>query len=55
MEVVQDSCLFNNIEHKDSSFIDSIHECCDMCGVVVENKTGCHYTCHCGYQTGCGD
>ena len=34
---------------------DSDYECCDMCGNVVENKTGCHYTCSCGYQTGCGD
>ncbi len=34
---------------------ESDYTCCDMCGTQIENKVGCHYTCQCGYQTGCGD
>lgn len=33
----------------------SVYECCEMCGTQIDNKVGCHYTCPCGYQTGCGD
>ena len=33
----------------------SMFECCDYCGRQIENKVGCHYSCQCGYQTGCGD
>lgn len=33
----------------------SEYELCDFCGTMIENKVGCHYTCQCGYQTGCGD
>ncbi len=28
---------------------------CDMCGRVVDNRVGCHYTCVCGNNVTCSD
>lgn len=60
MSVVQDSCLYNNIEHSGfgehpHSFVSSAF--CHYCGSANVNPSGCHLICQdCDcVSEGCGD